>query len=385
MFAALALLWLPAGAYCWNAVSPWQWHSAQLNGAPITNILSERKLETFLNRSWQDSLAKAIGPSIPFFNDAVRLHNQIVYAGFGISPSQHILIGKDEYLHNPIYTNAYCHRDVVASADKLRKWAQQIRDIQDTVRARGQAFLYVLTPSKIEHIPETIPIAFPCRSRDRQRFTATVLSYLDAVGVKYFDATATMADIKGKYGYEPFPRYGIHWTELAAYPATLEIIRTINGAMGRSAIIPYEIAVSRAKQPVVHDYDYGLLLNILWPPTPGDTAAFSVTTPPPPKCPPPLSMLIVGGSFFQALGANLSRAPCPPSVKHLFYLTLDTYRYETGQFTGTGVADYTLLKPAEVVILEENIGVLPVAYISVFHKYLRTGNRPHDRAGLVGE
>lgn len=216
MFAALALLWLPAVAYCWNAVSPWQWRSAPLSGPTETSPVSERSLNTFIDRSLQDSLAKAIGPSIPFFNDAVRLHNQILYAGFGISPSQHILIGKNEYLHNPFYTNAYCRRNVAASADTLRKWAQKIRDIQDIVTARGQIFLYVLTPSKIEHIPETMPATYPCRSQDRQRFVAVALSYLAAVGVKYIDATAAMDDFKEKYGYEPFAKYGIHWTQLAA-------------------------------------------------------------------------------------------------------------------------------------------------------------------------
>jgi alginate O-acetyltransferase complex protein AlgJ len=385
MFAALALLWLPAATCCWNAVSSRPWRSAPLNGPAETYPVSRRSLDTFIDRSLQDSLAKVIGPSIPFFNDAVRLHNQIMYGGLGISPSKHIVIGKNGYLHNPFYTNAYCHRDIAASADILRKWAKNVRNIQDVVTARGQIFFYVLTPSKVEHIPETMPAAFPCRSSDRQRFVATILSYLDAAGVKYVDATAAMPDIKGKYGYESFPKYGIHWTQLAAYPAALEIIRTINSAKGYSAVIPYEIAVSPARDPVPQDHDYGFLLNVLWTPTPKDTATFSVTTPAPSQCPTPLSIVAIGGSFFQALGANLSRGPCPPSVKHLFYLTLDTYLYESGVLKGTGTADYELLKPAEVIIVEENIGVLPVPYISVFDKYLHTGQRPHDRAGLIGE
>jgi hypothetical protein len=232
-------LWLPAAAFCWNAAAPlpWQWQSKYLNGPPLDPTpISTPRLDNFIDRSLQDSLAKAIGPSIPFFNDVVRLHNQVLYGGFGISPSKHILIGKNEYLHNPIYTNAYCRRDVTASADTLRQWAQEIRSIQDIATARGQIFLYVLTPSKIEYIPETMPVAFPCRSQDRQRFVAAALSYLDAAGVTYVDATASMDAIEKKYGYDPFPKFGIHWTELAAYPATLEIIREINEAKGTSAI-----------------------------------------------------------------------------------------------------------------------------------------------------
>jgi hypothetical protein len=267
----------------------------------------------------------------------------------------------------------------------LRQWAQTIRDIQDMSTARGQIFLYVLTPSKIEHIPDTIPAAFPCRSRDRQRFVAGVRSYLDAAGVSYVDATASMAEIKPKYGYDPFPKFGIHWTQLAAYPATLEIIKAINGSKGRTAVIPYEISVRHAERPVIEDYDYAHLLNVLLMPTPKDTAVFSVTTPSPSRCPPPLSILTVGGSFFQALGANLSRSPCPPSVAHLFYLSLDTYRYESGRLNRTGKADYGLLKTAEVVIVEENVGIMPTSNIAAYHTFFSTGQPPGDRAGHVGE
>jgi alginate O-acetyltransferase complex protein AlgJ len=382
MFAAFALLWLPAVAYCWNAVSPWQWRSAPLNGPPDFSFrVSERRLGTFIDRSLQNSLGKAMGPSIPFFSDVVRLHNEILYAGLGISPSKHILIGKHAYLLNPLYTNAYCHRDLAASADALRQWSQTIRDIQDISTARGQIFLYVLTPSKVEHIPDTIPAAFPCRSQDRQRFIAGVRSYLDAAGVSYVDATASMAEIKPKYGYDPFPKFGIHWTQLAAYPATLEIIKAINRAKGKTAIIPYDIAVRPAEVPVIEDYDYSHLLNVLWMPTPKDTATFSVTTPSPSRCPAPLSILTVGGSFFQALGADLSRGPCPPTVAHLFYLSLDTYRYESGRLKPAGKADYELIRPAEVIIIEENIGLLPMIYTAEYRDYISNGKMPPDRSG----
>jgi hypothetical protein len=371
MFVALAYLWFPAAAYCWNAFSPWPWRSAHLNGAPVTLAVSERSLETFIDRSLQDSLAKVIGPSIPFFNDAIRVHNQIVYSGFGLSPSHHILIGKDEYLHNPLYTNVYCRRDIAGSADDLRQWAQEKRDIQDIITARGQIFLYVLTPSKVEFIPDTLPESFPCLSQDRRQFTAVALSYLDAMGVKYVDATATMEEVEPRFGYEPFPRYGIHWTELAAYPATLQIIAAINSARGGSGVIPYEIVVSPANTPVIQDYDYGLLMNILWPLKANNTATFSVTTPAPSPCPVSPSILAVGGSFFQALGTNLSRGPCAPIMNHLFYFSLDTYHYESGELTGTGKPDYELLKSAEIVIVEENIGILPAKNISQFLKHLQ--------------
>jgi alginate O-acetyltransferase complex protein AlgJ len=373
---ALVLLWLPAAAYGWNALSPWDWGSPRLVGVQVKASETRLSLEALSNRSFQDGVARAVGSSIPFFGDAVRLHNQLLYGAFGLSPSHHVLIGKGEYLLNPVYTSAYCQRDIVASAEPFRRWARLLAETQQMIEARGQIFLYVLTPSKVEHMPEAMPPGFPCLSDDRQRFIAAALSYLDAAGVKYLDATAQIHRIKQTYGYEPFTRYGIHWTDLAAYPATMDIVRAINDAKGHQAIIPYEIAVGPAARPALDDYDYASLLNVLWTPKPRDVAAFSIATSQPPYCPEPTNITTVGGSFFKALGRNLSRGPCPPNVVQLFYLTLETVRFETGRTKSTQ-AEYGLIATADVIIVEENAGILlKTRHISALHDYLRTGRLP---------
>src|SRR5688572_22008638 len=228
MLAALALLWLPAAVYCWNAVSPWPWKAKSLIGVQLGDPAASLSPEAFVEGAFQNGMAKTVGPSIPFYADAVRLHNQVLYSVFGISPSHHVLIGEDGYLLNPTYTTAHCNRDLAAAHPAFRKWAATLRSIQDLVEGRGQTFLYVLTPSKVEHIPHTVPDGFPCRSRDRQRFIAAAITHLDALGIRYVDATAKIDGIKARYGYEPFARGGIHWTNLSAYPATLDIIHAIN-------------------------------------------------------------------------------------------------------------------------------------------------------------
>jgi alginate O-acetyltransferase complex protein AlgJ len=376
---ALGLLWLPAVAYGWNAMAPWTWtwRSNDLIGVQLAGAAPSLTPEAFANGSLQDSLARTVGPSIPFYGDAVRLHNQILYAGFGISPSPHILIGKDGYLHNPAYANAYCSRDIAASAAEFRDWARKLRETQDLVERRGQIFLYVLTPSKVEHIPHTLPEGFPCPSPDRHSFVAAAVAHLDAAGVKHVDATARMDAIQTMYGYEPFPKSGIHWTDLAAYLATLEIMRAINTAKGDLAVLPYEITVERARVPALEDYDYASLLNVLWTPMPNDTAAIAPVRHGPARCPPPVSIAAVGGSFFTALGKNLSRAPCPSGITQLSYLTLGTLRFEAGALKRGTTPGYEFLRPADVVIVEENVGILLKArHVSAFHAYLHTGKLP---------
>jgi alginate O-acetyltransferase complex protein AlgJ len=378
MLAALALLWLPAVALGWNTVAKWKWRSKPLIGVEAKAAPIPLTMEGLSDGSFQRSLAKRIGPSIPFFSDAVRLHNQVLYSAFGLSGSPHIIIGKENFLHNPGFASAYCHRDIESSADAFEKWARMLREIQDKIESRGQIFIYILTPSKIEHLPETLPPGFPCPSGDGLRFLAAGIGYLEKHGVNYIDATAHIDEIRDAYGYEPFPAGGIHWTDLAAYPATLELIRRINARQGKAVIEPYQIAVGQAPRPSDFDRDYVELLNLFWRPRLGNTAQISVaTTIPAERCPKPVSIITVGGSFFTAMGTNLSLAPCPPQVSQLSYLVIETRHFRNGKLIFDKGPDYALLASADVVLVEENAGVfLKTRHIPALHKYLLTGELP---------
>ena len=377
MLAALALLWLPAIAFAWNAVTKSKWQSKPLSGVQMTAAPVPFTLQRVKDGSFQRSMARQIGPSIPFFADAVRLHNQVLYSAFGLTTSRHIIVGKDRFLHNPAYASAYCHRDIESSAEEFERWARMLHEIQDKVEARGQTFLYVLTPSKIEHLPDTLPTGFPCPSTDQPRFLAAALARLDDHGVKYVDATSGIDAIRPKYGYDPFPAGGIHWTELAAYPPALEIIRKINARKGKTIIEPFDITVSRTPRAMGSDRDYVELLNLYWEPRSGDLAKISVVGDVPTRCPETVSLVAVAGSFFDNLGRNLSMAPCPPKLSLLAYFIIHTAHFQNGEMIVDKAPDYSLLMSSDVVLVEENAGMfLKTTHIAALHKYLHTGELP---------
>lgn len=378
MMGALALLWLPAIAFAWNlVVAKPKWRSKPLTGVQMTAAPVPLTFERVKDGSFQRSFAKRIGPSIPFFADAVRLHNQVLYSALGLTTSPHIIVGKGRFLHNPTYMSAYCHRDIESSAPEFEGWARMLREIQDKVEARGQTFLYVLTPSKIEHLPDTLPPGFPCPSTDQPRFLAAALARLDDHGVKYVDATAGIDAIRPKYGYDPFPPGGIHWTDLAAYPPALEIIRRINTSLGKTVVPPFDIDVGQSPRATGSDRDYVELLNLFWEPRSPGLAKISIAASPPPRCPDAVSILAVGGSFFTALGTNLSLAPCPPKVSQLSYFVIDTRHFRDGKLTFDKAPDYSLLASSDVVVVEENAGIfLKTKHIPALHKYLHTGDLP---------
>lgn len=375
LLGALAMLWLPAISFSWHSISKQKWKSKPLVGVQMAAPPASLTIEHLTDGSFQRSVAQFIGPSIPFYADAVRLHNQLFYTALRLPTSRHIIVGKDDYLLNPVYNNAYCRRDLKKSTKDFASWALMLREIQDKIEARGQIFIYVLTPSKIEHLPDTLPFGFPCPSKDRQQFLAAAVAHLEDQGVNYLDATASVHETFPKYGYEPFPVGGIHWTDLAVYPSVLAIIRAINTGKGKAVIDPYEITVEEAKHPTSIDRDFASLLNLLWEPAARRTAQISVASAVPPHCPAPVSIIAVGGSFFTSLGTGLSVAPCPPKVAQLTYFVIDTRHFNGGLLSVEQRPNYELLLSSDVVLVEENAGILlNTNHIPALHNYLHTGS-----------
>ena len=376
MLGALAVLWLPALSFGWNAVSGHQWKSQPLIGVQVAAMPASLTIEHLVDGSFQRSLAQYVGPAIPFHAGAVRLHNQVFYATLRLSTSQHIIVGKNDHLLNPAYIKAYCYRDIGKSAQNFDSWARMLREIQDKIESRGQIFIYVLTPSKIEELPETLPLGLPCPSKDRQQFLAAAVAHLRDQGVKYIDAIATVDQEPRKYGYESFPVGGIHWTDLASYPAAMKIIQTINARKEKTAIEPYAITV-KPGNPTATERDFLSLLNLSLEPREIKTAQISVDAPVHAPCLPPVSIVAIGGSFFTSLGTGLSVSPCPPKISQLSYFVLATIHFADGVFTADQTPDYGLLASSDVVLIEENAGILMnTQHIGALHKYLHTGELP---------
>src|SRR6185295_7871573 len=84
------------------------------------------------------------------------------YRVFGASPNPLVMIGRSGQLFLPVYPKEYCSRDLSSFIPKAEIWAGRIRDMQNFFDRRGQAFLYVITPSKAAQYPEYIPLSYSC-------------------------------------------------------------------------------------------------------------------------------------------------------------------------------------------------------------------------------
>ncbi len=230
-------------------------------------------------------------------------------------------------------------------------------------------------------MPETLPFGYlcPATTEDRINFVTSALAALEKKGVHYFDATNGLNRTKELYGFDPFPKGGIHWTDLAAHLSTQGLVDKLNSVLDRKKVPhPYKLIVTTKKVPTLVEQDFAQLMNVAITPSNYLTAEITVSGKPISPCGEPIDIVVVGGSFFESIGRSLSRSPCRPSVRQLSYLTINQidYSISPGKIVVTPL-DLGILKQADIIIVEEDMGmIMNSRHIPELRQFLENGTLP---------
>ncbi|HKM64237.1 MAG TPA: hypothetical protein VJY39_17280 [Acidisphaera sp.] len=322
-------------------------------GTPLT-------LANLLDGAYQRDAAVRLGVQSMIYREAVRWKHQIYYSLLGLSGVSNILVGKDRELIETAYSNEYCRRD----PDEMRKaalpWAERIRTLQDEVQARGQMFLYVVTPSKVALHPEYLPSGWPCPGRAHGAEKMEIYRQaLRAAGVRFVDGPALMRAALGHYTLDLYPRGGIHWNMIGAALAGQEVVTALN-AQGAN-LSPFTFTVGTTYDAIDWDQDLYEILNlVIKDPYPVPALTYQSQTDGPCH---PNRIAEVAGSFIFQINEALEHTACPPDVRPYFYWKNLTTRAPNGflrrQPENPEQRRADILDWANIVILEENESSLP--------------------------
>lgn len=166
------------------------------------------------SNNFQTTLEKYLEDRIGFRNLFVRLHNQILFSGLGITRSSEIVLGKNNVLFMPTYIRAYLGQDRV-DPELVRLGVLRLRMMQHDLAQHGTSFLFVLAPSKARFEPENLP---PHPAPPAQTNYSLFVKQMQADSVPLLDCVALYARWKHTSPYPLYPRGGTHWS---GYGATM--------------------------------------------------------------------------------------------------------------------------------------------------------------------
>lgn len=266
-----------------------------LHGGVLIASKPEYSRMAWFSGDYQSEMEKYINDNIGFRPFLVRLHNQIQFSLYKQASAKGVVIGKDNYLFEQSYIDAY-HGQYFSGRNNLIKKIVALKELQTELENIGKTLIVVLPPGKASYYPEYFPEHNRGIATD-STFYKEYSALLPTYGINCFDANSWFLQMKDTTQHILYPQYGVHWSEYGAAIAADSLIKQVEGLSGRR--LPNMIFSGTRKQNYSqgtdNDIEWGMNLlkslssqTLSYPNIEWDYAGREKTT----------NMLVVGDSYY---------------------------------------------------------------------------------------
>lgn len=196
-----------------------------LGGSFIEKQNPDLSLKTWLSNDYQNQEEAYLNEHFGFRNWLVRLDNQMAYSLFNDAKTNGVVVGKDQFLFQQAYIDAYYGTDFIGK-DKIVNKISEIKKISDLLHQKNIDLLIVFAPGKASYYPEYIPDHLKRENKQitnykiyRQEIQKNKLHFIDFK--KWF------SEMKDNSPYPLFPKTGIHWSSYGELLAADSLIKYI--------------------------------------------------------------------------------------------------------------------------------------------------------------
>jgi len=179
--------------------------------------------DNWLDGSYQGSKEKYLKHNFGFRNSLLRAEHQWAFWAYGMSRVNGLIMGKENYLYEISYINARNGTEYLGDK-RLVELAYKAKEVQDTMRAMGKAFFFVIAPSKADYYPEYIPDKYVQEGEPKATNYGTFSSEMKKNGVRLLDFNAWFLSMKDTTSYPLYSKTGIHYSTYGAALAAKRII-----------------------------------------------------------------------------------------------------------------------------------------------------------------
>jgi hypothetical protein len=191
-----------------------QYNLAYFELEPLKGDVSYPEKPQLKNNSWwegdfQEMQNEYLNSFFGFRELAVRLNHQLYFNLFKKPKAKAVVIGKENYLFEQSYIDAYIGTDYVGD-DSISNTLNRLSFINDTLEKLGKKLLIVFAPSKASFYPEYLPndISIPNEKTNYKIFS----NKANQQNLNVIDFNRWFMFQKNKSKYPLFPQHGIHWS-----------------------------------------------------------------------------------------------------------------------------------------------------------------------------
>jgi len=242
-----------------------------LSGLTINTDTIKFSIADWFEGKYQTRVEEKLKNKFGFSSLYVRLNNQINYSVFNKANANGVVIGKQNFLYELNYINAYYGIDYIGS-DAIKNNIRKLKVIQDSLSHLNKHLLLVFCPGKASFYPEYIP------SKNRKTITTltnmrTYINLAEKEHLNHLNLYDKFLKEKTTSKHCLYTKYGIHWSSYGEYIA----LQSISSVLKNQFQLPQgEIILDKIEKTTIakqRDMDIIEGLNLLFTPT-NDTLAY---------------------------------------------------------------------------------------------------------------
>jgi hypothetical protein len=232
---------------------------APLQGAIVHSEKTGFSIQDWFSGEYQLKEEKYLNETYGFRELFIRINNQISYYLFDKINAAWIVIGKENYLYEESYINAYYGKDF-SGVDSIASRMKKIKYVQDTLAKLNKNLILIFAAGKGSFYPEYFPDSYKSEKKNTNYEINVALA--NKYKVEFIDFNKYFIENKKEAKYALYPQYGIHWSFYGACLVADSLLNYIETS--RTIDVPdiYWTEVEM-DDPKEGDYDIGEVTNLL--------------------------------------------------------------------------------------------------------------------------
>lgn len=231
----------------------------KLSGVFIPNEKPKLEKKDILSGKYQSQYDKWFSDNFPFRSYIVKAYDQILYSFK--SEFNGIQKGKNKDLHGTMWINGY----LINEFDKnmVDEYLNNISFINQYLKSKNKRLIYIISPNKAEVHRKTLPFKYKLiekNVKNKSELRKYIIKFLEERDVFNFDTTLLM-ETKEKENKKMFPKGGIHWNQLGASYALVDLFEKMNNSGIKIPKVSIK-NVTYSNIPTSDEADYKDLLNV---------------------------------------------------------------------------------------------------------------------------
>ena len=270
--------------------------------------------DNWISGDYQSKEEKYLSERYGLRTDMIHIHNQYRFSFFRKTNTRSVIIGKEDYLFEDGYIQAYIGSDNFDD-EGVKMKVKRLEDVNKKLLEMGKKVVVVRAAGKASYFPEYIPDHyFP---KKKKNIIDSYRKALSKSNLFYVDFNDWFLEMKDTSSYPLFPKTGIHWSEYGAALAMDSLINYLEKIEGVDLPDLTWRDLKISPKPLKTDKDIERSMNLIFPIEKGPYAYPEIVFDTINK--DQIKVLVVGDSYYlQMYDAGLSKKVFNES-RFLFY------------------------------------------------------------------